>query len=845
MKRLLILLFVLISLGSFGQGRIVVKVPSVTIPSSLPSQTGNAGKVLGTDGSAASWKQTTGYYYPEDYGAVGNGTTNDAAAFQSAINAMPARGGVLYLSNKTYLLNTRVTVNKPVTILGQGTDNNYTNDPAYSNPITALVTTSDTLSMLVLAAGNCSVERVAFKNDATATPTAGAAILVTSGVSGTLSMYPSNFRLKDITVEGFYDNIHVKNAYQWTIHGAMLHAAVRASLYIDDESIPDAGDQVLSDSWIEAMGRNTQYGIYHANGGGLKMTNVKFNSSPSSLTRLQYCYYGSVDGSSILLVSNCSFENYSAQAIHLENTSFLMASITNNQFAPYGETTQTGAIGVEATDAVNITGNIFRGCVAVVLNNSNNCVVGPNIYYEKQENPVRVSGGSGNDIYRPLGALNAFASTINTFYPSHGRNGSLTLTAPSTITFSGLVEGDEGVLTITQDGTGGHTLALAGATLKYYKSDGTSDDAISAAANAVSKIHYRYTNSELWIQVFKAGNATDNAAPTVASIGTVSSSEVEVVFSEAVTVTTAGWSFTRDGVANTINSVAGAGTTWTFTLATAMSAGEALTYSYSPASGATVDGAGNELSAVSGATVDNNLTGGGGIAATFIAAVEGAGTPLSTTQESALQRLVEDLSGVVNGEYTTVDLIGAGKVLAYWPMVGGSEAAHKFNLLDPQNTDAAFRLTFAGGPGHDAGGVTWNGVASANTHYTIPSGLQNDFTMVYYGHSSPGNGMAIGATDGTHKAYLLPYHSTGVSITALNDGTDRNEAVADGYGVWVLTRTAAAVRKLWRSNTLVYADTQASTGTPGVPLFLGARNNNGTGDLTQPPKCGGGGCSRG
>jgi hypothetical protein len=63
MKRLLILLFVLISLGSFGQGRIVVKVPSVTIPSSLPSQTGNAGKVLTTDGTAAQWTGTARYSF--------------------------------------------------------------------------------------------------------------------------------------------------------------------------------------------------------------------------------------------------------------------------------------------------------------------------------------------------------------------------------------------------------------------------------------------------------------------------------------------------------------------------------------------------------------------------------------------------------------------------------------------------------------------------------------------------------------------------------------------------------------------------------------------------------------
>jgi len=52
----------------------------------------------------------------EDFGAVGDGTTDDTAKFTSAINALPSTGGSIRLdSNKTYLI-TGLTFTKPVHI---------------------------------------------------------------------------------------------------------------------------------------------------------------------------------------------------------------------------------------------------------------------------------------------------------------------------------------------------------------------------------------------------------------------------------------------------------------------------------------------------------------------------------------------------------------------------------------------------------------------------------------------------------------------------------------------------------------------------------------------------------
>lgn len=71
-----------------------------------------------------------------------------------------------------------------------------------------------------------------------------------------------------------------------------------------------------------------------------------------------------------------------------------------------------------------------------------------------------------------------------------------------------------------------------------------------------------------------------------------------------------------------------------------------------------------------------------------------------TTQKNAINDLVLDLKGA--GIWT--------KMKALYPMVGGTASSHKFNLKDPRDLDAAFRLTFYGGVTHSSSGVLGNGV---------------------------------------------------------------------------------------------------------------------------------------
>ncbi len=81
------------------------------------------------------------------------------------------------------------------------------------------------------------------------------------------------------------------------------------------------------------------------------------------------------------------------------------------------------------------------------------------------------------------------------------------------------------------------------------------------------------------------------------------------------------------------------------------------------------------------------------------------------TQQSAINTLVVDLKGY--NIWT--------KMKALYPFVGGTAATHKWNLKDPRDLDAAFRLVFYGGWTHSSTGITGNSINTEALTKLIPS----------------------------------------------------------------------------------------------------------------------------
>ncbi len=98
----------------------------------------------------------------------------------------------------------------------------------------------------------------------------------------------------------------------------------------------------------------------------------------------------------------------------------------------------------------------------------------------------------------------------------------------------------------------------------------------------------------------------------------------------------------------------------------------------------------NTIQGISSITGIQSITFGGydADAQAFFNALEADASPvtLNTSQKDSINTLVEALKSA--SIWT--------KIKAIYPMIGGVASSHKYNLKDPRDLDAAFRLTFSG-----------------------------------------------------------------------------------------------------------------------------------------------------
>jgi hypothetical protein len=225
-------------------------------------------------------------------------------------------------------------------------------------------------------------------------------------------------------------------------------------------------------------------------------------------------------------------------------------------------------------------------------------------------------------------------------------------------------------------------------------------------------------------------------------------------------------------------------------------------------------------------------------AAAFIAA---AGIT-DATQQSAIYALV--ISMKANGTWT--------KMIAIYPFVGGTATTHKYNLKDPRDLNAAYRLSFFGGLTHSSNGVAFDGVNSYADTFLTPSGVlaANNNSIGYYSRtvvaSSSETAIDIGAVpnevlDPSLYCLIVRRNTSNLSAFAANSSTTSFAAVttvSDGSGLFIGSITSSSSRKIYRNNSAIATNT--STGVQSLPpqkLFIGAISNNNVASLFSNREC--------
>ena len=181
------------------------------------------------------------------------------------------------------------------------------------------------------------------------------------------------------------------------------------------------------------------------------------------------------------------------------------------------------------------------------------------------------------------------------------------------------------------------------------------------------------------------------------------------------------------------------------------------------------------------------------------------------------------------------------KCNAIYPMVGGTATTHKFNLKNPLDTNAAFRLSFVGGVTHTSNGVAFNGTNGYADSFLTPSTIltANNNHLSYYSRTVPASSSTlaidIGAVPNRNFnpsliCLIVRRATSNVSLFASSSSTlaiFATTTIANGSGLFTGAIVNTTSRKLYLNGlTIATNTTNGIQSLPSQKIFIGALSDN-------------------
>lgn len=163
-------------------------------------------------------------------------------------------------------------------------------------------------------------------------------------------------------------------------------------------------------------------------------------------------------------------------------------------------------------------------------------------------------------------------------------------------------------------------------------------------------------------------------------------------------------------------------------------------------------------------------------------------------------------------------------------------AQMKFNLVNPQDTDAAFRLAFSGGWTYSTNGAQPNGTNGYADTKLVPSTqftAGNNSSGVYIRTENTNSGALIGTQSGgnasTRNWLFVRYDGTNYhEIRNNTSSTTSTTSPATSQGFWINNRPTTSLQKLFRNGLSIASGSIAEASFSTVPFFISCQNSNGT-----------------
>jgi len=193
-----------------------------------------------------------------------------------------------------------------------------------------------------------------------------------------------------------------------------------------------------------------------------------------------------------------------------------------------------------------------------------------------------------------------------------------------------------------------------------------------------------------------------------------------------------------------------------------------------------------------------------------------------TTQQSAIDNLVIGLKA--DGLWTSM--------YAIYPFVGGTASTHKWNLKDPRDLNAAYRLQYNGGMTHSSNGILFNGTngwADTSAVTTIAS------FGVYTRNTTDNNCDYMGTQDAYYDpdpespgwigraGYQVAY--TSYVICDYYGYTNTNNTIRTGLST-VTTSNFGTNQVYYKNGILLGTANTYGPQTPVINMAIGALNPN-------------------
>ena len=176
------------------------------------------------------------------------------------------------------------------------------------------------------------------------------------------------------------------------------------------------------------------------------------------------------------------------------------------------------------------------------------------------------------------------------------------------------------------------------------------------------------------------------------------------------------------------------------------------------------------------------------------------------------------------------------KTPAVYPMVGGTAYSHKFNLKDPRDLDAAFRLAFSGTWTHSSTGATPNGTNAFADTFLVCSTEFNTTTFNHFSYYSRSNTAkaaeyVMGSFDGVGNTGMIIRRDNNSSLMIADYPSSTTfraatGSVTDSRGFFLGSQTGANI-KMFKNNILLASNTGATLNSAQSTrsVYIGALNS--------------------